>query len=154
MNDESTKGPLPRPCGSCPYRRDVPSGVWHTEEYLKLIPYDRPIHEQPQGVFACHQQDGHLCAGWVGTHDMSENLALRFHVSGGHITAEEFFEICDYTTDVPLFESGLEAATHGLNAIVNGYDEETEHKVDVIQSRLKKKGLVQSAPSSERLDRD
>lgn len=139
----STGPPKARPCGSCPYRKDVPSGVWHTSEYLKLILYDRPTGEQPDAIFACHQQDGAMCAGWVGCHDMEENLGLRFHVSHGHVTTEQYLEIVNYTTDVPLFESGLEAATHGLSAIVNGYDEETEHKVHVIQQRLKKKGVAQ-----------
>lgn len=25
------------PCETCPYRRDVPSGVWSADEYRKLI---------------------------------------------------------------------------------------------------------------------
>ena len=31
----------PKPCASCPYRCDVPSGVWHPDEYAKLEVYDR-----------------------------------------------------------------------------------------------------------------
>nr|WP_280343300.1 DUF6283 family protein [Nocardia neocaledoniensis] len=34
--------PAPRPCVSCPYRRDVPSGVWDFGEYEKLRGYVPP----------------------------------------------------------------------------------------------------------------
>lgn len=30
------------PCSACPYRVDVPAGVWAREEYDKLDPYDLP----------------------------------------------------------------------------------------------------------------
>ena len=42
--------PAKNPCGSCPYRKDVPSGVWAVSEYLKLVEYDRPTGEQPVHV--------------------------------------------------------------------------------------------------------
>ena len=64
-------------------------GTEPAEEYAKLPDYDRPTHEQPLNMFGCHQQDGHLCAGWVGTHDMAESLSLRIAESCGHISPEE-----------------------------------------------------------------
>ncbi len=102
--------PAPRPCGSCPYRRDVPSGLWDAVEYDKLPAYDRPTMEQPPQAFYCHQQDGRLCAGWVGCHDMGHNLAMRF---GRGLSLAEHVDVMVYTTDVPLFASGAEAAEHG-----------------------------------------
>jgi hypothetical protein len=54
-------GPARNPCGSCPYRKDVPSGVWETLEYEKLPPYDGETFEQPFEAFFCHQQNGRLC---------------------------------------------------------------------------------------------
>ncbi|WP_367277007.1 DUF6283 family protein [Bradyrhizobium sp.] len=27
----SAPEPAPKPCGSCPYRRDVPSGIWGSQ---------------------------------------------------------------------------------------------------------------------------
>ncbi|MFD7961193.1 DUF6283 family protein [Streptomyces zaomyceticus] len=39
--------PAPRPCASCPYRRDVPSGVWSRGDYVKLPLYDGPTWTQP-----------------------------------------------------------------------------------------------------------
>ena len=105
-------GPAPRPCESCPYRRDVPSGVWAPEEYAKLPRYDEETMHQPAGVFLCHQQNGRVCAGWCGTHDMTQSLGLRF---AAHQMAREDVTAClDYVSPVPLFRSGTEAAAHGL----------------------------------------
>jgi len=108
-----TLGPATHPCGSCPCRKDAPSGVWHETEYAKLPEYDKPTTEQPQGAFLCHQQDGHLCAGWVGCHDMNESLALRLAAAAGSISLEEVERTRTYESPVPLFGSGQEAADHG-----------------------------------------
>ena len=101
-----------RPCPSCPYRRDVPSGIWAESEYAKLPGYDGDVPDQlaagALGLFHCHQQTGHLCAGWVGCHDMASNLALRFSHQDIDINA-----VLDYVSPVPLFGSGAEAAEHG-----------------------------------------
>lgn len=98
------------PCGTCPYRKDVPSGVWHPDEYAKLPGYDGEIVDQllagATALFFCHQQDGCLCSGWVGCHDMDHTLATRMH----SVAPETF----DYVSPVPLFASGAEAAAHGV----------------------------------------
>ncbi len=114
--------PTPRPCASCPYRREVPSGVWSKDEYEKLREYDRPFIEQPPGVFLCHQTDldnprKRVCGGWVGTHHDDELLALRLAVPQGVMSLETLHEIRDYTPDVELFASGTEAADHGMEDI-------------------------------------
>lgn len=109
--------PAPNPCGSCPYRRDVPSGVWDPEEYRKLPEFDRPTFEQPPSVFLCHQQDGRLCAGWTACHDMNESLGLRIAAAMGRIGIEDMATVIHYTTNVPLFDSGTEAAEHGLRDV-------------------------------------
>jgi len=111
--------PAARPCGTCPYRRDVPSGIWDESEYVKLPRYDLDTWEQIEagahrGFFYCHQQDGRLCAGWVGCHDMATNAAMRIGVSSGWISPENYEEVCDYETPVPLFDSGQEAHDHGM----------------------------------------
>ncbi|MEV6909068.1 DUF6283 family protein [Amycolatopsis sp. NPDC051071] len=49
--------PAEAPCRSCPYRRDVPSGVWDISEYEKLARYDRDTGEQPTGLFQYHLTD-------------------------------------------------------------------------------------------------
>lgn len=109
--------PAASPCGSCPYRRDVPSGVWAREEYLKLPDYDLPTGEQPPGIFLCHQKTGSVCAGWCGAHDMIQNLGLRFEALTGRASTATIEAILDYKTDTPLFSSGAEACEHGLKEI-------------------------------------
>lgn len=108
-------GPGKVPCGTCPYRRDVPAGIWSVDEYAKLPRYDGDTGEQVEkaafGLFYCHQQDGKLCAGWVGCHDMRHNLAVRL----SPVAPETF----TYRSPVPLFSSGAEAARHGLSGVDN-----------------------------------
>jgi hypothetical protein len=99
-----------RPCPSCPYRRDVPSGIWAASEYEKLPAYDQPTWAQPPALFMCHSASERICAGWAGCHDMGESLAARLAVGRGEAGPEIF----DYTTPVPLFASGAEAAEHGM----------------------------------------
>jgi hypothetical protein len=114
---EPVKPPARNPCGSCPYRRDVPSGVWDPEEYDKLPRYDGPTHDQPPGMFMCHQQNGRLCSGWVGCHDMEESMAIRMGIISGQLDPDDLDEIIDYQTSVPLFGSGAEAAAHGMDEV-------------------------------------
>lgn len=111
--------PAARPCGTCPYRQDVPSGIWDQSEYEKLPRYDLDTWEQIEagahtGFFYCHQQNGRLCAGWVGCHDMTKNAAMRIGLGSGWITREQVQAVIDYETPVPLFESGQEARDHGM----------------------------------------
>jgi len=107
--------PAAHPCGSCPYRRDVPAGVWAVEEYEKLPPYDAETTHQPTGVFLCHQQNGRACAGWVAVHDMGHSLALRLAVARGSV--DDLAAFIDYSTTTPLWGSGREAAEHGIAGV-------------------------------------
>ncbi len=107
-------GPALRPCGSCPYRRDVPSGVWAEEEYRKLAAYDAPTWGQPPRLFLCHSAPDRVCAGWCGTHDMAESLGLRLALSDGSMAPADVEACLDYVSPVPLFASGTEAAAHGV----------------------------------------
>lgn len=123
----------PRPCGSCPYRVGVPSGIWDESEYRKLPQYDEETHAQPTQAFFCHKADGNLCAGWVACHDMEENLGIRLASSFQVIDWPTFTAAMNYETDVPLFASGQEACDHGLAEIENPSDE----AVEVIQRIVK-----------------
>ncbi|MFJ7281095.1 DUF6283 family protein [Kitasatospora sp. NPDC098663] len=110
--------PAPKACDTCPYRRDVPSGVWAATEYDKLEQYDRPMGEQPRKVWQCHQADQdsdqrRMCAGWIGCHGGAELLALQIALLSGRIDSATFVEAVDYTSQVPLFDSGAEAAAQG-----------------------------------------
>lgn len=107
--------PAKAPCRTCPYRRDVPSGIWSANEYAKLPAYDGDTGDQIMkggiGLFFCHQRNERLCAGWVGCHDTRHLAALRF--------APVAPETYDYVSPVPLFGSGREAAAHGLRDLAN-----------------------------------
>lgn len=107
------------PCKSCPYRQDVPSGVWAVEEYNRLPAYDGSMVEQAEAgaaaVFMCHQNDGHLCAGWVGSHGANNLLALRFAGAWSASGVDE--AVWTYKSPVPLFPSGRAAAAHGRRDI-------------------------------------
>ncbi|MGH3716534.1 MAG: DUF6283 family protein [Micromonosporaceae bacterium] len=109
---------MPRPCPTCPYRTDVPSGLWAREEYEKLRRYDTATIEQPPAVFTCHQKDREaagrrVCAGWAGCHDGDNLLALRIAAVSGVMSAADVQAVIDYVSPVDLFASGSEAADHG-----------------------------------------
>jgi hypothetical protein len=93
--------------------------VWAAEEYDALALFDGETGEQAMkgafAVFMCHQgRDDELCAGWVGCHDMPENLALRVVASSIPVDWDAVF---GYQSPVPLFGSGAEAAQHGKRDI-------------------------------------
>lgn len=135
--------PAPRPCGSCPYRRDVPSGVWDLSEYEKLPQYDLPTYEQPPGVFLCHQQDGRACAGWTACHDMDESLGLRLASGMGVIKDPEPF--LTYTTPTPLWDSGADAAAHGARHVA-APDADAQKLIDKLtQKRVRLEGKARKA---------
>jgi hypothetical protein len=89
--------------------------VWSAHEYDKLPAYDGGIGEQllrgAHAMFFCHQQDGKLCAGWVGAHGARNLFAMRLH----HDKVEP--SAFDYESPVPLFKSGAAAAKHGKRAL-------------------------------------
>lgn len=105
--------PAPQPCESCPYRRDVPSGIWALEEYDKLRDFDDPMGPRMLHLFQCHQQDAEsdaarLCGGWTGVHG-PDSIRLRLAVARGEMPAT----VLEYESPVDLFASGNEAADHG-----------------------------------------
>lgn len=106
----------PKPCHSCPYRQDVPSGVWDTSEYDKLLEYDKETFDQPTSVFLCHQQNGCLCRGWLDCHG-ERLLSIRLASSMGTVDNEQLCEAFDNGPAVPVFESGAAAAKHGKRGI-------------------------------------
>ena len=106
-----TKQIRKEPCSSCPYRKDVPSGVWAENEYEKLVDFDLPTGDQPIATFGCHATPEHYCHGWAVVHSNRgseyELLALRIFAPDVEIPEAA----------VPLFESGEEAANHGKRDI-------------------------------------
>lgn len=118
--------PRKDPCTGCPYRLDSPSGLWSAAEYDLLPRFDGTTAEQAQagaiGVFFCHAQPKppvFLCSGWVGCHDMINNLGLRLYPHRHPEHQLDYDAIINYRTTVPLFGSGAEAAAHGKRDINN-----------------------------------
>lgn len=113
--------PATRPCESCPYRTDVPPGVWAADEYRKLPGYDAPTPFQPVGVFLCHLyglgDQQRVCAGWAGCHDGEHLLSLRIAERDQKLTPEQVDQIIEYQSPVPLFGSGAAAARHGCSGV-------------------------------------
>jgi len=136
-----------RPCASCPYRKDSPSGLWSQEEYDKLLSYDGDIPDQLQNdgmaVFMCHQKDGSLCAGWVAAHGPTNLLALRFASAAGSVDPKLF----DYTTDVPVFSSGAAARKHGMRDMA-----QPGSRARVLMKKMVQKGIAQEGDNDEDLD--
>lgn len=125
--------PRPTPCAFCPYRRDVPSGVWAPSEYVKLIGYDAPTGDQPPGVFMCHEQTGSVCAGWASVHGDTDNLALRLAVSLGSGIDRD--AVLDYSSPVPLFEDGCAAAEHGLADVIDPGEDARKAVAKLLRAR-------------------
>lgn len=95
------------PCSTCPYRKDVPSGVWAREEYDKLPQWDDPMNFA--GTFLCHQADRKaICRGWAEVH--GNNFNCRVAVSLAHNISEE-------PSRYPLYKSGAEARRAGIKAL-------------------------------------
>lgn len=122
-------GVMKAPCKSCPYRCDVPSGVWAENEYDKLPQYDGEITEQVMkggtALFLCHQRDNNLCAGWLATHGSDNLLAMRLNA---HQVKDE---VWGYESPVPVWSSGQEACDHGKAEI-----EEPGEKATKVIDRL------------------
>jgi len=118
MSARPKPAPARSPCTSCPYRRDVPSGVWAAEEYAKLPRYDADTAGQPVEPFFCHQQAGRICAGWAGCHDMYEALSVRLAAAMGKLTGRALDLVLSYVSPVPLHPSGRAAADHGLRDVL------------------------------------
>jgi len=105
-------------CTACPYRRDVPSGVWAASEYEKLADYDLETPDQPMGVFHCHATPDVICHGWAVVHGRQEGayslLGLRLAAGMGLF---DFAQLDDVHEGAPLFPSGAEACEHGKRDI-------------------------------------
>lgn len=54
------------PCATCPFRTDAPVGMWHPDEYQKLIDAES---DYMGIIFSCHKhrraKKRGMCAGWL-----------------------------------------------------------------------------------------
>jgi len=129
------------PCKSCPYRTDVPSGVWAAHEYTKLPHYDGTIMKQLKSgkataAFMCHQNDGKLCAGWVGCHGATNLLALR-------LSDNVHTSVWRYQSPVPLFKSGKEESAHGKRDIRRPGERARNMVVRLMKKQARQRGCIE-----------
>jgi len=115
-----------KPCTSCPYRKDVPSGIWHEGEYDKILPYDRDTSLQPPTMFGCHQADGSVCRGWLHCHG-TELLAVRLRWD------ESIAKMLEAGPGMELFGSAKEASEHGRRDLAK-----PKAKAKAMMKRLKR----------------
>lgn len=103
---------LPKPCDTCPYRRDTPPGVWDQEEYEKLPRYDDQ-DRMGLGTFLCHNgaagDEQTICRGWASVH--RDSVAVRVALMRVNVTYEEL------KPDRSLYRSGAEACAAGLAGV-------------------------------------
>lgn len=119
----------PRPCTTCPYRRDTPAGIWAPEEYEKLARYD---DEPLLATFLCHQTNATgiptACRGWLSVH--CESVAARMAVMQGRVTNDQRYA----EVDVDLYANGREARDAGM-AGVEHPDEAAQRAMDRLLAR-------------------
>lgn len=104
------------PCGSCPYRRDTPPGIWDAAEYERLRDFaDKPNGIPSLGVFLCHQspfsRSNAVCRGWLSVE--RESIAVRLALIKGIVTQNQV----EAEVRVPLYTTGAEAAAAGLAGV-------------------------------------
>ncbi|WP_300265732.1 DUF6283 family protein [Microbacterium sp.] len=107
---ETPARPRKSPCATCPFRVNVPSGIWDATEYERLAAYDEETYAQPTAAFMCHSGPSAVCAGWLGFGDPADLLAVRLGITLGTLEAT----CATYETPVPLHPSGRAAAEHGM----------------------------------------
>lgn len=98
-----------KPCEQCPWRKDVPTGVFPAEAYRTSAP---TAYDAAMSTFSCHMSglDSATCAGFLMRH-ATHNIAVRISESEGRLNVDE-------VTDggYPLYE------TYREMAIANGVD--------------------------------
>lgn len=143
MTLTKAKRPGADPCTFCPYRLDVPAGVWSPDEYAKLLPYDGETWQQPVALFLCHDREraGRVCSGWAGCHDGDELMALRVAAAEGSMTPEDIAATRDYVSPVPLFPSARAAVDHGLSGVADPSPEAVAAALKIVGGRERRRAL-------------
>lgn len=135
MSDCKNRNAPRSPCGNCPYRKDSPRGLWHPDEFKKLVASDRAVLGS---LFLCHKQTGHVCVGWL-LNQRERNLpslALRLALISGRAEAGELAEILRSASDGghELFESIEDMCS--ANGVDAGDRPEPERDVREVAARL------------------
>lgn len=100
----ATKNACTKPCGTCPYRRSTPLGVWDKAEYDNLRDQDR--REFGGSTFGCHLGDDTYCRGWLADQKKRgvPSIMLRLLLMTNKNGIGELFESVD-KNDPDLYNS-------------------------------------------------
>lgn len=95
-----------RPCGECPWRKDVPVGRFPPERYVALA---SSVQQGFNPMFACHKSpegcgNEFACVGYLLSPESRNNFAVRLALIQGRI------DLSKLSTDAPMFESYAEMA--------------------------------------------
>ena len=127
----------PKPCSTCPYRKDVPPGIWAEEEYQKLRGYDDGAQPLALATFLCHQSTitdrETVCRGWLSVH--CESVAVRLAEARGEVPPGAKYD----PVPVPLYATGNEAADAGLRGVKRP-SRKARREIDKLTVRKKRKG--------------
>ncbi|AUG31154.1 hypothetical protein CXR34_08280 [Microbacterium hominis] len=72
-----------------------------------------------------------MCSGWLGHRDPADLLAVRVGIASGAVDPS----CAEYTTDVPLFSSGAEAADHGIRDLQNPDERASQTIAKIVRAR-------------------
>lgn len=101
-----------KPCEQCPWRKDVPTGVFPAQAYRESAPTS---YDMAQSTFACHMSGRDkpaTCAGFLLRH-AHNNLSVRLSECSGRINLSRLND-----GGYPIYE------TYREMAIANGVDSE------------------------------
>lgn len=99
-----------KPCGNCPFKRDVPLAYWHPTMYLMLRRIGATEESFEGSTFGCHKDKNEPpervepCVGWLLNQRENgvRNLRLRISLAMSPGAAEQFTE-CE--PDGPTYDS-------------------------------------------------
>jgi len=98
------------PCPECPWRTDVPTGVFPAEAFRHSA---RTAADMAESLFGCHMagpETPQTCAGFL-LRNAEHNLAVRIAIASGRIDPDKVRETA------PLYDN------YRAMAIANGVDE-------------------------------
>lgn len=103
QTEDDEKAAMPRPCSQCPWRSDIPVGVFPAEAFRLSA---GTAYDASNRTFCCHMSgiDGaRTCAGFLLA-NADNNVAVRISLMRGHIDMDEI------DSPYPLYRSYREMA--------------------------------------------
>lgn len=102
------------PCGTCPYRKDVPLSYWDRAEFEKLAATEK---DYMGVVYGCHKKNGNVCVGWLIMQEKNglPSIALRLALLKNGVT-KEYLESLSCSSE--MFDTTEEMIQTNFNDIL------------------------------------